>query len=61
MENEFGIAIADNQLSGIRAYADAEIVLYAGDIRENREQMADRVIQMAAHHKIFHLWKTNFP
>ena len=42
-----GIAIADNQLSGIRAYADAEIVLYAGDIRENREQMADRVIQMA--------------
>lgn len=41
------IAIADNQLEGIKAYADAEMVLYAGDIRQKQEQITDRAVQMA--------------
>lgn len=38
-------AVADNQLPGIRTYVDAGIMLYAGDVRQNREGVIRKVIE----------------
>ena len=38
-------AAADNQLPGIRMYTDAGIMVYAGDVRHNREGVIQSVIE----------------
>lgn len=37
-------SVADNQLMGTKAYAAANMMLYAGDVREDREQVINRII-----------------
>lgn len=38
--------LADNQLDGTKAYADADLVLYAGDARENRDGVIRKIVEM---------------
>lgn len=38
-------AMADNQLSGTRAYSSDGVMLYAGDIRENTDAIVDNIIE----------------
>jgi len=40
-------SIADNQHAGIKAYADAGMLLYAGDVRDCQEEVLDKIINMA--------------
>lgn len=37
--------MADNQLYGTRAYAQAGMILYAGDVREDREAVVGRIVE----------------
>lgn len=41
------VSIADNQLPGIKAYEENGVLLYAGDIRNDREAVLNQVIDMA--------------
>lgn len=39
-------AIADNQLSGTKAYEEGGLLFYAGDVRENREKVRKHIVQL---------------
>lgn len=41
------LSIADNQHSGIKAYAKAEMIFYAGDIRDKKDKTLENVVCMA--------------
>lgn len=41
------LSIADNQYAGIKAYADAGILFYAGDIRNNQKSVLDYIMRTA--------------
>lgn len=39
-----GFSVADNQLAGIRAYANAKALIYAGDVRADRERVVENIV-----------------
>ncbi len=45
------LSIADNQYSGIKAYEKAEMIFYAGDIRDKKDETLEKVVCMAQYLK----------